>query len=90
MKELTKVFKVLANERRLKILKTLLEENELSVTEISERISLSYKSTSKHLVLLERAGFLKDRMVSLNSYYSINNLEGLKQKLLDMVDSKKY
>lgn len=86
MKELTNIFKALANERRLRILKLLLAERELTVSEISERINLSYKSTSKHLIQLERAGFLKNRMVSLNVYYSIADLNnGARKELIKLI-----
>lgn len=90
MKELTSIFKALANERRLKIIKILTLDKELSVSEIAERIDLSLKSTSKHLLILERTGFLKNRMVSLNIFYSIDNSCGeAKQKLIKIIKDNK-
>ena len=59
MKELEKVLKALANERRLKILKILKKNSELSVGEVAEEIGLSFRSTSRHLNLLYRAGILE-------------------------------
>lgn len=86
MKDLTNIFKALANERRLIILKLLIDARELTVSEISERINLSYKSTSKHLIQLERAGFLKNRMVSLNVYYAIADLNnGTRKELIRLI-----
>lgn len=72
MRNLTKTYKALANERRLKILNILLEEGELNVSDIASRIRLSHRSTSKHLILLEKAGFLKYRYVALHCFYSLN------------------
>lgn len=59
MKELEKVLKALANERRLKILKILKKNSELSVGEVAEEIGLSFRSTSRHLTLLYRVGVLE-------------------------------
>lgn len=90
LKSLTKTFKVLANLRRLQILRYLMEEHELTVLELSERIKLSYKSTSKHVVQLERAGFIKFRPVALHSYYSIAETTGAKQYLLELIKEEKH
>ena len=48
-KELEKLFKALANKRRLAIVKYLKKEREATVGDISESIKLSFKATSKHL-----------------------------------------
>lgn len=90
MKKLTAIFKVLANERRLRILKILLVRKELSVSEMANKIGLSYKSTSKHLIILEKAGFLQYRMEQMHTFYSINNkLEKSKLQLLEMIRKNK-
>ena len=69
MKELEKVLKALANERRLKILKLLKKNQELSVGEVAEEIGLSFRSTSRHLTLLYRAGVLEqERRANLVEY----------------------
>ena len=69
MKELEKVLKALANERRLKILKILKKNPELSVGEVAEEIGLSFRSTSRHLNLLYRAGILEqERKANLVEY----------------------
>ncbi len=71
LKQLTKNFKALGNERRLKILKLLLKEDKLTVGEISDRISLSFRSTSKHLKILENTGFVGWKQAGTNIYYFI-------------------
>ncbi|MGC9049183.1 MAG: ArsR/SmtB family transcription factor [Patescibacteria group bacterium] len=72
MKQLTKIFRSLGNDRRLEILKILLSEKELSVIDISEKIKLSFRSTSKHLLKLENIGVLKRRETGRYTFYSVN------------------
>ena len=60
MKEWTKIFKALANENRLKILHLLTKQGELPVKEISHRIGLGVKPTSKHLIILSNMNFLQN------------------------------
>jgi len=71
-KDWVKIFKALGNENRLKILKLLRENTELPVMEIADRIHLSIKSTSKHLVLLKNVGFLESGGKKKSVYYSLN------------------
>lgn len=73
LKQLTKNFKALANERRLKIIRLLLKESRLSVGEISDMINLSFRSTSKHLKILENAGFIEWKQIGTNIYYSTSS-----------------
>ncbi len=71
MKEVARVLKALANERRLKILKLLFEKGSLSVGDTSYEIRLSFRSTSRHLILLERAGLLARKQIKTSVFYSI-------------------
>jgi len=61
--------KILANRRRLAILILLRKKKEMSVSDIAEDIRLSFTSTSKHLSMLERAGFVEKEQRSLNVFY---------------------
>jgi DNA-binding transcriptional ArsR family regulator len=70
-KEHEKVFKALANKRRLDILAYLLKNKEATVGEIAGKIKLSFKATSKHLLMLRNAGFIDKEQRSLLMYYSI-------------------
>lgn len=90
MDALTKSLKAVANERRVRILRMLSKEGEMSVSQISQRINLSFKSTSRHLLRLEDVGLVKRRQDSLWVYYSINR-EGLNrhnQVLLQLVKGR--
>lgn len=69
--EIERQLKPLANRRRLAILKVLRKRGEESVGDIAEAIRLSFTSTSKHLTILERTGFVEKEQRSLNVYYRI-------------------
>ncbi len=58
MKEKEKIFKALANQRRLQILLFLNKRNSAVVDDIARHLRLSIKSTSKHLKVLTNADFL--------------------------------
>jgi ArsR family transcriptional regulator len=72
LKNLGRKFKALGNERRLRIIEELLKHKRLTVGEISEKIKLSFRSTSRHLKVLENAGFLTWEQVGINMYYFIS------------------
>lgn len=80
-KELVKVFRAIGNERRLLIVLHLLKNKELTVGQISEFIHISFKATSKHLIILYNAKLLNTRQVNLNKLYSISNSNFLKKLL---------
>jgi len=69
--ELERQLKVLANRRRLAILNLLRKRKEADVSAVSETIRLSFTSTSKHLNMLEHAGFVEKEQRSLNVFYRI-------------------
>ena len=84
MSKEVKVFKVLANQRRLKIMETLLKKERLSVSTISHQINLSFKSTSRHLTLLESAGLIEREQEGLFAFYKIRkDLKTPFKKLLE-------
>lgn len=56
--EFEKIFKAVANKRRLQILLFLKLEKEATVGAIAEHIRLSVKSTSRHLSVLYLAGIV--------------------------------
>ncbi|HEY4495381.1 MAG: hypothetical protein A2869_00045 [Candidatus Levybacteria bacterium RIFCSPHIGHO2_01_FULL_40_58] len=73
MKELEKQLKALANKRRLTILKLLKSKQRLAVGDIADAIKLSFKATSKHLVILYSAGLLEKDQVNLTVLYRLSN-----------------
>lgn len=60
-KDWTKVFKGLANENRLKIIKMLFSGKPMTVSETKRKLGISYKWTSKNLVDLEKIGILQSK-----------------------------
>ncbi|OGZ34896.1 MAG: hypothetical protein A2174_00290 [Candidatus Portnoybacteria bacterium RBG_13_41_18] len=72
MKGLEKQLKVLANRRRLAILKYLKDRRQASVTEIAGVIKLSLKATSKHLNLLLSSDIVERDQVSLQMFYRLS------------------
>jgi ArsR family transcriptional regulator len=66
------VLKAVANIKRLQILQHLKRRKELTVEDISSAIHLSYRSTSKHLLLLQRARIINRIQKNRFAYYSIS------------------
>ncbi len=73
MKHFERLFKALANKRRIDIIKLLTKNEQMSVSEIAENINISLKSTSKHLQKLENANLISRKQKSKWGYYSLNN-----------------
>ena len=71
--ELERQLKVLANRRRLAILNLLRKRKEVNVSDVADAIRLSLTSTSRHLNMLERMGFVEKEQRSLNVYYRITS-----------------
>jgi DNA-binding transcriptional ArsR family regulator len=70
-KELEKILKALANKRRIAILKFIKKSGRVSVGDIAEAIKLSFKATSKHLMILSNADILEKEQISLSMFYFI-------------------
>ncbi len=59
MKEITKIFRALSDENRLRIL-LMLESKPLCVCEMTEVLNLATSTVSKHLSILRESGFIVD------------------------------
>ena len=82
--ELERQLKVLANRRRLSILNFLRKRKDANVGDIADSIRLSLTSTSKHLNMLERMGFVEKEQKSLNVFYRIaSGAPGLLSEVLE-------
>jgi len=68
----SKLFKALADETRLRILK-LLEVREMCVCEVMVALGLTQPTASHHLGILENAGLVKNRKEGKWVFYSIAN-----------------
>jgi DNA-binding transcriptional ArsR family regulator len=86
MKDLEKIYKALANRRRLSILKFLKDKREASVSDIAAYLRLSFRSTSKHLAVLKAAEVIEREQRSLSVFYSLNStLHPIVKHLLTLV-----
>lgn len=75
MKNLERTIKAFANKRRLAILKYLKQEKEASVSDIAKEISLSFKSTSKHLAILLAVDIVEKEQRSLQMFYRLSAIQ---------------
>jgi ArsR family transcriptional regulator len=71
MRELKKVFKILSDESRLRVL-LLLQDKECCVCEVMQALDISQSKASRILGALYDIGFLKLRKDGLWSLYSMN------------------
>lgn len=69
--ELCQVFKLLADETRLRILMYLAQEGELNVTALCDRLGQSQPAVSHHLALMRVAGIIEPRRDGKHNYYSV-------------------
>ncbi len=70
MSSITKSLRALAEPSRLRIL-LLLKEEELSVAELQEILTMGQSSISTHLSQLKQAGLVEDRRTGKNSLYRL-------------------
>lgn len=63
--------KAFANRRRMAIVKYLDHHGKATVGEISGRINLSFRATSKHLGILLAADILEREQVGLMMFYAL-------------------
>lgn len=70
-RELEKLFKALANRKRIVILRYL-KPGSATVGEIAKAIKLSIKATSRHLQILSGAGYIISEQRGLYVHYSLN------------------
>lgn len=70
-KDLVRVFKLLSDETRLRILMYLIREKELHVTALCDRLKQSQPAVSHHLALLRVAGLIEARRDGKHNFYSV-------------------
>lgn len=83
MRYLTKAFKSLSDETRLRILK-LLVERDCCVCEVMQALDISQTRASRNLGILKDAGFVKSKRDGLWMIHSIDE-EGMKKYSADLI-----
>lgn len=63
---------VFSSKLRMKILKILMQVGELNVSEIARRLGVNYKTTRKHLKVLEDEGMIKHKVFGRIRLYRLN------------------
>jgi DNA-binding transcriptional ArsR family regulator len=66
-----RLFMLLGDETRLRLLLRLAEGDDLTVTALAEALGLSHQALSRHLTLLRLAGVVADRREGHNVFYSL-------------------
>jgi ArsR family transcriptional regulator, arsenate/arsenite/antimonite-responsive transcriptional repressor len=67
------LFKALANEERLEIVRLLKKNKEMCAQEVEHHFFLEQSTTSHHLNTLKRAGITKARKEGRKVFYSIDS-----------------
>jgi len=63
---------VFSSRLRMKIFKILMQVGELNVSEIARRLRVNYKTTDKHLKVLEDEGMIKHKVFGRIRLYRLN------------------
>ncbi len=66
-------FRVLGDATRLSIIRVLIDEGEMNVGELVERLGSSQANVSKHLRILASAGIVARRPEGTAAYYSVTD-----------------
>lgn len=86
LKNLEKINKAIGNNKRLLILQLLKNGKRKSVSWIAEKLKLSIKSTSKHLLILKNVNLLDSEQESLVVFYFLNKeTPGFVKELLKLL-----
>jgi DNA-binding transcriptional ArsR family regulator len=84
--DLERVLKALANRRRLMILIYLRSNKGAIVGDLARAMSLSFKSISKHLVILRAAGLVeRDQKSSEMHYHLVDSLPPVAKFVLNLL-----
>ena len=73
IEQFIKLFKALANEERIEIIRLLKKHKEMYAQDIEKHFYLEQSTTSHHLNTLRRAGITKARKEGRRVYYSIDS-----------------
>ncbi|OGI65498.1 hypothetical protein A3A95_03170 [Candidatus Nomurabacteria bacterium RIFCSPLOWO2_01_FULL_39_18] len=85
-KVIEKTLKALANKRRIAILRFIKKSGQASVGDVANTIKLSFKATSKHLMILANADILEKEQISLTMLYSISkDVHPIVSKILPLI-----
>lgn len=85
-KELERIFKALANKRRIEIIRHIRVRRESTVGDIAEEINLSFKGVSKHMRILYSVGIVEREQSGSQALYKLSeNLAETVRKAVALV-----
>jgi ArsR family transcriptional regulator len=73
IRDLVQVARLVSDETRLRILFDLVQNGELNVTDICNRLGQSQPAISHHLALLRVSGLIEPRREGKHNYYSVRS-----------------
>lgn len=71
IRDLVQVFRLLSDETRLRILFYLVQNQELHVTDLCDRLGQTQPAVSHHLALLRVSGLIEARREGKHNFYSV-------------------
>jgi ubiquinone/menaquinone biosynthesis C-methylase UbiE len=87
MTSIVKSLRLLADPTRLRLLLLLQQEEELSVAELQEILSMGQSRISAHLAQLKAAKLVQDRRAGKNIYYALTRENPIHKQLEDIVQA---
>ena len=81
MKTCAPIFSMLQDERRQEITQLLFEHRELSVTALTEKLSLSRPAVSHHLKILKDSGLIAVEKRGVCNYYHLTSQSAIDRLL---------
>ncbi len=75
MREFERLFKALANRRRLTLVHYLKDHRQATVGELAAMLRLSFSATSRHLALLAAVDLVESEQRGLQVYYRLGAVE---------------
>ncbi|MBX9765293.1 metalloregulator ArsR/SmtB family transcription factor, partial [Patescibacteria group bacterium] len=85
-KELERIFKALANKRRIEIIRFVRLKRESTVGDIAEETNLSFKGVSKHMRILYSVGILEREQNGSQALYKLpSNLTETVRKAVALI-----
>ena len=71
-RKMTQTFKMMSDPTRLKIVMMLIQEGELNVTTLCDRLSQSQPAVSHHLALMKASDLIDVRRQGKHNFYFVN------------------
>lgn len=89
LKDCIPIFTVLADENRHLILKLLLENGEMNVSQITEKTHLSRPAISHHLKIMLQANAVSVKQIGKERFYALAMHDEI-EKLSELIDLLKF